>query len=113
MFRRTPDKRLEGCEVEVRNCNSFRCDAKCPNLARLLASLQWSMMYDDAHAAWGHRDNILRESHRAVNIGIAFNGRLFTLVQHFEGGAVEASTPPSLSRDGTLSFATFRRGWPE
>ena len=48
------------------------------------------MMYDDAHADWGHRDNILGETHRAVNIGIAFNGKRTTFVQHFEGGEVEA-----------------------
>ena len=50
-------------------------------------------MYDDAHADWGHRDNILRESHRAVNIGIASNGRRTTFIQHFEGGAIEADGP--------------------
>ena len=92
-----------------KNCDSVlvRCQVTEPRAA--ITNLQWSMMYDDAHAAWGHRDNILRESHRAVNIGIAFNGRLLTFVQHFEGGAVEASAPPALSRDGTLSFALSKR----
>ena len=63
------------------------------------------MMYDDAHADWGHRDNILRESHRAVSIGIASNGRRVTFVQHFEGGAALAHGPPELSSDNVLSFS--------
>ncbi len=67
------------------------------------------MMYDDAHANWGHRDNILRSSHRAVNIGIAFNGRRVTFIQHFEGGAAEAHAPPALTSDGTLSFSLVKR----
>ena len=54
---------------------------------------QWNMMYDDAHADWGHRDNILGEGHKAVNIGIASNGRRVTFVQHFEGGAAQAERP--------------------
>lgn len=54
------------------------------------------MMYDDAHANWGHRDNILGETHRAVNIGIASNGRRVVFVQHFEGGAAIATQPPKL-----------------
>jgi len=87
------------------NCSSFRVRCQVPKPREAIASLQWNMMYDDAHASWGHRDNILRESHRAVNLGIAFNGRLVTFVQHFEGGALEANAPPTLSRDGTLSFS--------
>ena len=63
------------------------------------------MMYDDAHANWGHRDNILRESHRAVSIGIASNGRRVTFVQHFEGGAALANAPPHLSTDNFLTFS--------
>ena len=54
---------------------------------------QWVMMYDDAHADWGHRDNILGKGHWAVNIGIASNGRRVTFVQHFEGGAAQAERP--------------------
>ena len=66
------------------------------------------MMYDDAHADWGHRDNILGETHRAVNIGVASNGRRVTFVQHFEGGDVVATTRPVLSPDGKLSFSVSK-----
>ena len=96
-------------EWRSENCDSFRVRCQVTQPREAIRNLQWSMMYDDAHAAWGHRDNILRESHRAVNIGIAFNGQLFTFVQHFEGGAVEANAPPSLSPDGTLSFSLSKR----
>ena len=66
-------------------------------------------MYDDAHADWGHRDNILGASHRAVNIGVASNGRRVTFVQHFEGGAVEADGPPVLNANGVLSLSLAKR----
>lgn len=64
-------------------------DCTVPTPKQAITRHQWGMMYDDAHADWGHRDNILGEPHRAVNIGIGFNGRRMTFVQHFEGGAVQ------------------------
>ena len=66
------------------------------------------MMYDDAHADWGHRDNILRPTHRSVNLGIAWNGRLLTFAQHFEGGDVEGSGL-ELTRGGSLSLSLKKR----
>ena len=69
------------------SCGSLFVRCSVPEPAEAVIELQYLMMYDDAHADWGHRDNILRESHRAVNIGIASNGRRVTFVQHFEGGA--------------------------
>ncbi len=92
---------LSGCDGKV------NCIVPAPRGA--IERQQWAMMYDDAHADWGHRDNILRRSHRAVNIGIAFNGRRVTFVQHFEGGAVEAHASPTLSREGLLSFSLAKR----
>ena len=90
------------------NCDSLftSCQIQQPRAA--IRELQRLMMYDDAHANWGHRDNILGERHRAVNFGVAFNGRRVTFAQHFEGGAVEASAP-TLSRNGTLSFSLTKR----
>ena len=66
------------------------------------------MMYDDAHADWGHRDNILGETHRYVNIGVAWNNRRVTFVQHFEGGAVTADAPPSLVDGKVLNFSVTK-----
>lgn len=91
------------------NCDGLFVDCVMPIPRTSVERLQWLMMYDDAHANWGHRDNILRSSHRAVNIGVAFNGRRVTFVQHFEGGAAEAHAPPDLSNDGTLSFSLTKR----
>ncbi len=56
-----------------------------------------AMVYDDAESNWGHRDNILQVSHRAVSIGIASNDRQVAFVQHFEGGHVLAVERPSIS----------------
>ena len=94
---------------ESSNCGSFLVNCRTASPRDAIETAQWGMMYDDAHSNWGHRDNILRTSHRAVNIGIAFNGRRVTFVQHFEGGAAEADAPPSLSRDGTLSFSLTKQ----
>ena len=91
-------------EWQAERCDSFFVNCVRPNVRESIQSHQWGMMYDDAHADWGHRDNILRESHRFVNLGIASNGRRVTFVQHFEGGAV-AAVPLVLSPDGTLSFS--------
>ena len=82
---------------------SVRCRVPSPRLA--IREHQWGMMYDDAHANWGHRDNIVDEGHRAVNIGIAFNNRRVTFIQHFEGGNVEAVEPPTLNKDGFLALS--------
>ena len=77
--------------------------------AAMITRHQWGMMYDDAHADWGHRDNILEESHRAMNIGVGWNGRRLTFVQHFEGGSVEADGPPVLDARGVLSLSLTKR----
>ena len=91
-----------------RNCGSFLVNCIVPEVREAVEDAQWGMMYDDAHADWGHRDTILGVSHRAVNLGIASNGRRVVYVQHFEGGDVVADTRPSLSGDGVLSFSVFK-----
>ena len=94
---------------ESSNCDGPLVDCRVAAPRDAIESAQRDMMYDDAQANWGHRDNILRASHRAVNVGVAFNGRRVTFVQHFEGGAVEAHAPPSLSRDGALALSVAKR----
>ena len=96
-------------EWRAEDCDSFRVNCIIDSPQEAITELQWLMMYDDAHADWGHRDNILGETHRAVNIGIAFNGRRTTFIQHFEGGAVEADGPPTLDANGVLSFSLTKR----
>ena len=49
----------------------------------------------------GHRANILRETHRKVNIGLAWDRYNLYLAQHFEGGHVEYEQLPKIS-DGVL-----------
>ena len=88
-------------------CNYARCAVPTPK--EEITKHQWDMMYDDAHADWGHRDNILGETHRAVNIGIGFNGARVTFVQHFEGGAVQAIGGPVLNRNCELFLALNKR----
>ncbi len=96
-------------EWSAANCDSWlvRCSATEP--VESIADLQYRMMYDDADSDWGHRDNILGEGHRVVNLGIAFNGRRLTYVQHFEGGAVIAPVPPALGAGGRLHLELVKQ----
>ena len=91
------------------NCDSLLVQCRVPMPVAAITELQFAMMHDDAHADWGHRDNILGKNHQAVNIGVASNGRLVIFVQHFEGGDVEAKASPSLSPTGSLSFSLIKR----
>jgi hypothetical protein len=88
----------------AQNCDGLFVNCQVTPIVQAIENLEWAMMYDDAHADWGHRDNILGESHRAVNIGIASNGRLHTFVQHFEGGDVVANQPFAVSRSGRVTL---------
>ena len=92
-------------EWQEKNCDSLFVNCVVPSPREAIREHQWGMMYDDASSDWGHRDNILGETHRAVNIGIASNGKRVTFVQHFEGGDVEADGPPILTSNGTLTLS--------
>ncbi len=89
-------------------CDALLVACTLPVPDEAVSGLQWAMMYDDAGSDWGHRDNILRPEHRSVNLGIAWNGRLLTFAQHFEGGDVEASGL-ALTSDGLLSLSLRKR----
>ena len=93
----------------VANSCGWHVNCTVPEPKEKITDLQWGMMYDDAHANWGHRDNILGKTHRAVSIGIGFNGRRTTFVQHFEGGAVQADGPPILDQNGKLCLSLSKR----
>jgi len=93
----------------VANGCGWHVNCTVPEPKEKITDLQWQMMYDDAHATWGHRDNILGKTHRAVNIGIGFNGRRTTFVQHFEGGAAQADGPPVLDQNGELCLSLGKR----
>lgn len=71
------------------------------DVASAIETLQWSMVYDDAHANWGHRDTILDPIYDTVNIGIAFTDSHVTYYQHFEYTRLTHETVPNLT-DGIL-----------
>ena len=89
---------------DEKDCESFLVVCKVLESDKEVERAEWDMMYDDADANWGHRDNILGSTHRFVNIGIAWNERRTIFVQHFEGGDVTADSPPQLGTDGALSL---------
>lgn len=69
-----------------------------------IASLQWGMMYDDAHADWGHRDTIINPHYDTVSLGIAHSNQGTAYYQHFEYTGLEWRQPPAID-DGVLTFA--------
>ena len=58
---------------------------------------EYGMMCDDAHANWGHRDNIITADHQLVNLGIAYDGKRVAFAQHFEQQWIDFSQLPTLS----------------
>ena len=94
---------------ESQNCDSWLVRCNRGDTKQTITEHQWGMMYDDAHADWGHRDNILGESHRAVSIGIFWNKKRIAFVQHFEGGAVTRRSGPTISRNGILRLELVKR----
>ena len=70
---------------------------------------EFGMMYDDAHANWGHRDNIIAPGHQLVNLGIAFDDHRLAYIQHFEQQRVTfvqlpAMIGPRLTMSGVLGI---------
>ena len=51
------------------------------------------MMFRDAHANWGHRDNILDPHHTHVSIGVAYTDYTLVFVQNFETRRIEGTGP--------------------
>ena len=96
-------------EWDSAECDEVGVACKIVGPEDAILALEYRMVYDDAHADWRHRDNILGESHRAVNIGVGWNGRRVTFVLHFEGGSVEADGPPVLDARGVLSLSLTKR----
>ena len=90
------------------NCDSLFVRCNIPDPQEAVEELHWGMMYDDTDSDWGHRDAILDENHRAVNIGVGFDGRQVVFVQHFEGGDAQVLARPSLSGDGLLSLVVLK-----
>ena len=70
------------------------------------------MMFDDAHANWGHRDNILDPHHTHVSIGVAYTDYTLAFVQNFEARHIEGAgaaggpaNPISLDSSGKIKVA--------
>ena len=91
---------------EQRDCKSSSRGCLVRDPKKLIEMQQYTMMYDDAHADWGHRDQILNPKHTKVNIGVAFTEDVPWWVgfyQHFEADHFVAITPPTI-RGTELSF---------
>ncbi len=58
----------------------------------------------------GHRETILDQWYRKVNIGLSWSHNSFVAIQHFEGDFVEYQRLPSLAKGRLSFFGTMRTG---
>jgi len=80
------------------------------NVKEAIRGLEWQMMYNDSHAEWGHRNNILNSFHNKVSIGIAYDSNNVYFVQDFENDYIEWSTM-SVAENGEVTMnGTFQKG---
>lgn len=77
---------IERCRIGLDICMPI-------NISETLEESQDSMMYDDAHANWGHRYNILNKYHTHVSLGIVYDDYYFAYVQNFENNYLSGSEP--------------------
>jgi hypothetical protein len=60
---------------------------------RTISLLEDIMVYNDAHAEWHHRYNILDKYSTNVSLGIAYNDYFFVIVQNFENNYISFFNP--------------------
>ena len=96
-------------------CVSGEIDCKKINPLKTINLLEDIMVYNDAHAKWHHRHNILDMYPTHVSLGIAYDDYSFALVQHFENNYINFSSPMVLGNgdrhvniSGTLLDNTTR-----
>lgn len=75
-----------------------------------MEDLQWEMVYDDAHADWGHRDNILDPFHNKVSLGVAYNDHNLYFVQDFENDYVEWEKRTIINNEVTMKGTILKEG---
>nr|MBA3750516.1 hypothetical protein [Nitrosopumilus sp.] len=74
-------------------CISGEIECKKINPFKTLNLLEDIMVYNDAHAKWHHRYNILDNYSTHVSLGIAYDDYSFALVQNFENNYINFSNP--------------------
>ncbi len=74
-------------------CVSGEIECKKINPLKTIDLLEDIMVYNDAHAKWHHRHNILDKYPTHVSLGIAYDNYSFALVQNFENNYIDFSSP--------------------
>ena len=74
-------------------CISGEIDCKKINPLKTIDLLQDIMVYNDAHAKWHHRYNMLDNYTTHASLGIAYDDYSFALVQNFENNYINFSNP--------------------
>jgi uncharacterized protein YkwD len=82
-------------EADILQCRVGLAICEKINIRKTLEESEYSMMYDDAHADWGHRDNIIDKHHTHVSLGIVYDDYYFAHVQNFESRHIVLSQPIS------------------
>ena len=87
-------------------CISGEIDCKKINPLRTIDLLQDIMVYNDAHAKWHHRYNMLDNHTTHVSLGIAYDDYSFALVQNFENNYINFSNPIHMKNgDGHVTIS--------
>ena len=74
-------------------CIGGEIDCKKINPLKTIDLLEDIMVYNDAHAKWHHRYNILDIYTTHVSLGVAYDDYSFALVQNFENNYINFSNP--------------------
>ncbi len=67
-----------------------------------IKDLEYRMMYEDEHAEWGHRNNIVHPTHNKVSVGLAWTDYCFVYIQHFEDDYIQWIDYPILDSANIL-----------
>lgn len=87
-------------------CISGEIDCKKINPLKTIDLLQDIMVFNDAHAKWHHRHNMLDDYATHVSLGIAYDDYSFALVQNFENNYINFSNPIQMKNgDGHVKIS--------
>jgi len=96
--------------VSPEECASPNVICKKIDPIKSIEESEYGMIYDDAHADWGHRDNILRSYHTHVSLGIAYDDYTFAFVENFEDNYLTSNSPIHVNGDHVIIDSALKSG---
>jgi len=96
--------------VSLEECASPNVICKKIDPIKSIEESEYNMMYDDADSDWGHRDNILRNYHTHVSLGIAYDDYTFAFVENFEDNYLTSNSPIRVTGDHVIIDSVLKSG---